>query len=177
MPIVFWYITYIITSKKYYKSVMEKIQSYVLPNTNIQSENLFDVPGLLADPLLQACFQETLRLRTQNGSIRIVNEATTLPVHGKEYYLRKNSFVFIIAPLIHMDPEIYSNVTEFQPERFLGADLESTLVATGQHAIDIDTKVAKKSSTTPKFYKNGVPVRHYMMPFGGGDNLVCNLCL
>ena len=68
MPISFWYIAFIINSKKYYKPVLDRIQSYVLPNATLQSEILFDIPALLADPLLQACFQETLRLRAQNGS-------------------------------------------------------------------------------------------------------------
>src|SRR5208282_2535955 len=128
MPVSFWYIAFIINSEKYSKLVLDRIQSYVLPNATLQSENLFDLPSLLADPLLQACFQETLRLRAQNGSLRVVYEATTLPVHGKEHYLRKDSIVFILAPLIHMDPEIYSNVNEYLPERFLGADLESAQI-------------------------------------------------
>ena len=153
MPISFWYIAFIINSEKYSKLVLDRIQSYVLPNATLQSENLFDLPSLLADPLLQACFQETLRLRAQNGSMRIVYEATTLPVHGKEHYLRKDSIVFILAPLIHMDPEIYSNVNEYLPERFLGADLESAQIIAGDHSIvGEERKVEKKP---PKFFKKG----------------------
>jgi cytochrome P450 len=172
MPISFWYIAFIINSEKYYKPILDRILSYVLPNATLESENLFNVPSLLADPLLQACFQETLRLRAQNGSMRIVHEATTLPVHGKEHYLRKDSIVFIPAPLIHMDTEIYSNVNEYQPERFLGADLESAQIITGDHGIIEEENKAEKEKKTPKFFKRGVPVKHYMMPFGGGDNLV-----
>lgn len=171
---VFWYITYIITSEKFYPLVMKQIQSYALSSATVTSENIFDIPSLLADPLLQACFQETLRLRTQNGSVRIVNEATTIPIRGKEYFLRKGSIVFILAPLIHMDTDIYSNVEEYRPERFVGADLESTLVK-GNHGDQMEeetTKVEKKGNQAPKFYKDGIPVKHYMMPFGGGDNLV-----
>ena len=170
MPVSFWYVAFIINSKKYYEPVLERIKSYVLPNATLQSENLFDLPSLLADPLLQACFQETLRLRVQNGSMRIVQEATTLTIHGKNHYLRKGSIVFIPAPLIHMDSEIYSNVNEYEPERFLGADLEGAQITTGSNSIvDEEKKVEKKP---PKFFKKGVSVKHYMMPFGGGDNLV-----
>jgi cytochrome P450 len=169
MPLSFWYIAFIVTSDKYYHPVLERIRSYVLPNATLESEKLFDVPRLLADPLLQACFQETLRLRTQNGSVRIVYEATTLPVHGKEFYLRKGSIVFIPAPLIHMDTEIYSNVNEYQPERFLDADLETAIITNEHTNVEDEKKLEKKQ---PKFYKKGVPVKHYMMPFGGGDNLV-----
>lgn len=168
MPISFWFVTFLLNSEKYYEPVLKRIQSYVVPNATLQSENLFDLPALLADPLLHACFLETLRLRTQNGSIRIVYEATTLPVNGKEHYIRKGSVVFIPAPLIHMDAEIYSNVNEYQPERFLDADLESSLIH-GEHTTSDEVKKQGK----PKFFKRGVPVKHYMMRFGGGDNLVC----
>src|SRR5271170_2101456 len=169
MPISFWYVAFILTSEKYRQAVLDRIQSYVLPNATINSDNLFDVSGLLADPLLQACFQETLRLRTQNGSMRLVNEATTIPVLGREYYVRKGSMVFIPAPLIHMDTEIYSHPEQYDPERFLGSNLETTIIANDPNHVD-DEKTQVKSA--PKFFKKGVPVRHYMLPFGGGDNLV-----
>ena len=78
--------------------------------------------------------------------------------------------MFIPAPLIHMDTEIYSNVNEYQPERFLGTDLESAQIITRDHNIGVDEKKVEKKP--PKFFKKGVPVKHYMMPFGGGDNLV-----
>jgi cytochrome P450 len=168
---VFWYITYILTSEKYYPLVMERVRSYAIPDANLNSENIFNVPALLSDPLLQACFQETLRLRTQNGSVRIVNEATTIPIRSREYVLRKGSIVFILAPLIHMDTDIYTQAEEYRPERFMGADIESTLVH-GDH-VHLEEEIKKeKSAQAPKFFKNGVQVKHYMMPFGGGDNLV-----
>ena len=169
MPISFWYVAFILTSEKYRQPVLDRIQSYVLPNASIESENLFNVPGLLSDPLLQACFQETLRLRMQNGSMRLVNEATTIPVLGKEYYIRYGSMVFIPAPLIHMDTEIYSNPEEYDPERFLGVNLETAIIANEPEYL-AEGKVPVK--TAPRFFKKGVPVKHYLLPFGGGDNLV-----
>jgi cytochrome P450 len=166
-----WYIAFQLTSKKYYPLVLERIRSHVLPNATISSETIFDVPNLLGDPFLQACFQETLRLRAQNGSIRIVKEQTTLPVNGNQYFIRKGGAIFIPAPLIHLDPEIYSNVDEYQPERFLSSDLESALIITNDETrMDEGKKIDKPKP--PKFFKKGVPVKHYMMPFGGGENLV-----
>jgi cytochrome P450 len=141
---------------------MGRIRSYALPGATIASDSIFNVPELLSDSLLQACFQETLRLRSQNGSVRIVNEETTIPVNDQEYVVRKGSIVFVLAPLVHMDMEIYSDVTDYLPERFLGTDIESTIIS------NEDTKPA----STLKFFKKGVPVKHYLMPFGGGDNLV-----
>ena len=170
MPVQFWYMSFLLSSEKYYNLAMERIKSYALPNATLHSEELFDIPSLLADPFLQACFQETLRLRSQNGSVRIVYEATTIPVNGKEYFLRKDSVVFIPAMLIHMDPEIYNDVNEFQPERFLDADLETALMSNDSALLDQQDRKVEKNP--PKFFKKGVPVKHYMMPFGGGDNLV-----
>jgi cytochrome P450 len=169
MPLSFWFVALISTSEKHYARVMDRICAHVLPNADPSTGTLFDTDALLADPLLQACFQETLRLRTQNGSIRTVFESTTLPVLGKQYHIRKGSIVNIPAQLIHYDPEIYNNPTEFLPERFLGADLESALIKDGEHADKLGEVREKKP---PKFYKRGVPVRHYMMPFGGGESLV-----
>jgi len=161
--------SFLLSSEKYYNLAMERIKSYALPNTSLHSEELFDIPSLLSDRFLQACFQETLRLRAQNGSVRIVYEATTIPINNKEYFLRKDSVVFIPAMLIHMDPEIYKDVHEFQPERFLDADLETALMSNDSTLLDQERKVEKNP---PRFFKKGVPVRHYIMPFGGGDNLV-----
>jgi cytochrome P450 len=170
MPLSFWFVALIATSEKHYTRVMERICAHVLPNADPSTGTLFDTDALLADPFLQACFLETLRLRTQNGSTRIVFESTTLPVLGKRYHIRKGSIVTIPAYLIHYDPEIYNNPTEFQPERFLGSDLESALIEHADNPGKVGDVVREKKP--PKFFKRGVPVRHYMMPFGGGENLV-----
>lgn len=170
MPLSFWFVALIATSEKHYTRVMDRIRAHVLPNADISTGTVFDTDALLADPLLQACFLETLRLRTQNGSTRIVFESTTLPVSGKRYYIRKDSIVTIPAYLIHHDPEIYNNPTDFHPERFLGSDLESALIEHADNPGKLEDAVREKKP--PKFFKRGVPVRHYMMPFGGGENLV-----
>jgi len=166
----FWFVTFILTSEKYYKPVLERIRSHQLPNPNLLTGELFDVHALLGDPLLQACFQETLRIRSQSGSTRIVYESTTITTGGKEYFIRKDSVVFIPSWLIHYDPEIYRNPNEYQPERFLGADLESALIADPDNLATLDQLVSEKKP--PKFFRRGRPVRHYMLPFGGGENLV-----
>ena len=171
MPIMFWFLSSIISSEKYYKLALERIDSYALPGASISSDNLFNVSALLSDPFLQACFQETLRFPIQGGATRIVNEATTVPVGGKHYYLRKGSVVFIPTPLLHRDNDIYSNPDEFQPERFLDADLESALISLDS----TPTAKTEKKSGPPKFYKKGVPVKHYLLAFGGGESLVSHV--
>jgi cytochrome P450 len=164
LSIAFWYLTFVLTSEKYFPAVLKRIRSYALPNATIESDAIFNLPALFSDPLLVACFQETLRLRAQNGSVRVVNEETIIPINDREYLLRKGSLVFIPAPLIHLDPEIYDNATDFLPERFLDSDLESTIIS--------NEVESSKPPSKLKFFKNGVPVRHYLLPFGGGDNLV-----
>ena len=149
---------------------MERLRSHLL-RTGTLAGKLFDIDGLLNDQLLQACFQETLRLRAQPGPTRIVYEATTVPVRGREYHIRKDSTVFIPTYLIHHDPEIYgTDVNEFHPERFIGAELESTFIDEAGIPNGLEDVVRKGKS--PIFFKRGVPVRHYMMPFGGGESLV-----
>ena len=150
---------------------MERVRSYVRPDATFESKEMFDIPALVSDPLLRACFLETLRLRSQNGSKRVVNEATTIPVHGKRYYIRKGSIAYIPAPLIHMDSDIYSNVNEFRPERFFDVDVESTLIQ-GELEDSLIHRAHTSGKKAPKFFKKGVRVKHYLMPFGGGDNLV-----
>ena len=146
---------------------MGRIRSYVLPNATLHDDTLFDIPSLLADPLLRACFQETLRLRAQNSATRMAIEDTTIPVNGKQHLIRKGTLVNIPALLIHLDPEIYSNVDEFQPERFLDTNLESALVDKTS-----DNEEGRVENKSPKFFKRGIPVKQYLMPFGGGENLV-----
>src|SRR4051812_41712532 len=90
MPIVFWYLTFILTSEKYYSVIVDRIRSYARPNATIDSDSLFNLPNLLSAPLLLACFQETLRLRGQNGPTRIVNKNTTIPVNDRHFLLRKD---------------------------------------------------------------------------------------
>ena len=121
---------------------------------------------MVTDPLLTASFQETLRLRTQHGSTRLVIQSTTIPVHGKEYYIREGSIVFMPVTLIHKDPHIYSDVNEYKLERFLSTDEEILNI------IMNDTKEQNGKSSSSAFSKNNHPLRHYFMPFGGGDSLV-----
>ena len=94
-----------------------------------------------------------------------------IPVNGKNYSIRKGSFVVIMPRLIHMDPELYPNPDEYWPERFLGSDLESAMIVVDGYGVVKGEKQPKKVRNV-KFFKNGVPVRHYMIPFGGGDHLV-----
>lgn len=136
---------------------MQRIQSYALPKTS--SETIFDIGALVNDPLLIASFQETLRLRTQHGSTRLVIQSTTIPVHGKEYYIREGSIVFMPVTLIHKDPHIYSDVNEYKPERFLSTDDKNLITPNG-------------NPSPSAFSKNNHSLRHYFMPFGGGESLV-----
>jgi cytochrome P450 len=137
---------------------------YALPKTS--SETIFDIDALVNDPLLIASFQETLRLRTQHGSTRLVIQSTTIPVHGKEYYIREGSIVFMPVTLIHKDPHIYSDVNEYKPERFLSTDDKNLMIITS------DTKEPNGKSSPSAFSKNNHSLRHYFMPFGGGESLV-----
>jgi cytochrome P450 len=69
-----------------------------------------------------------------------------------------------------MDEDIYDNPEQFQPRRFMNHSLENS-------AIKLDRSFEKTAPTSPtkekeRFTKNGAPVKHNLLPFGGGVSLV-----
>jgi cytochrome P450 len=169
MPVSFWFITFILTSEKYYPLVMQRIHSHIKQNGNLSTGDLFNIDNLLNDPFLQACFQETLRLRTHPTPFRIVYESTTLPIQGKQYQIRKGTIISIPSFLIHQDTQIFTNINEFNPSRFLETNIENSII---QDPSNLNLFQNLLSTDPPKFFKNGIPVRHYLLSFGGGENKV-----
>ncbi|RXN06090.1 syntenin-1 [Labeo rohita] len=79
--------------------------------------------------------------------IRVASEDFTLTLDsGQTAALRKGDYIALYPQLIHLDPEIYPNPTEFKYDRFLDDD--------GQ----------RKSN----FFKNERRLKHFLLPFGSG---------
>ncbi|PNY26855.1 Bifunctional P450/NADPH-P450 reductase [Tolypocladium capitatum] len=75
--------------------------------------------GTLKDkcPTLLAVLRESLRIGSENLSVRLIKEDTLL---AERYLLKKGSVVQIAAGVIHADKSIWGNdVDEFNPQRFL----------------------------------------------------------
>lgn len=68
-------------------------------------------------PVLTAVFRESLRLGSENFSVRLIKEDTML---ADKYFLAKGSVVQIAGGVIHADKSIWGeDVDEFNPNRFL----------------------------------------------------------
>jgi len=152
----------------------------------------FNLDTLLTDPLLHALFSETLRLQATTLTVRGVTKDTSLPVVDDEYFIRKGTILIAPASALHMDEEIFPEPRTFKSHRFYGAgDIESVHIpATGEGDYAAATKEEKKVESEVKdkqvldipgaligrkdarFKKNGIVVKHNLIPFGGGDHLV-----
>jgi len=70
---------------------------------------------------------------------------------------------------VHFDEEIYNQPQQFQPHRFMNHSLEkSTIRLDDLSAQDVAPITSTKNKV---FTKNGVPIRHNLLPFGGGASL------
>nr|POE86524.1 cholesterol 7-alpha-monooxygenase [Quercus suber] len=120
-----------------------------------QADGSIDVPTLIAQPLLQSLWTETLRLYTDVLVTRNLPEDLTVPLDedGKrELVMKKGSNVFAPSWLGHRDAAAWSHddvpYDRFQAERFLVKDPE-----TGKQTFSLN-------GTNGKFF-----------PFGGGRTI------
>jgi NAD(P)-dependent dehydrogenase (short-subunit alcohol dehydrogenase family)/cytochrome P450 len=71
-------------------------------------------------PWLTGCLKETLRLKTYSVAWRLMKEDVVVTAaSGSRYALPKHSLVAIPFALRHYDESIFSQPTEFRPERFV----------------------------------------------------------
>ena len=74
-------------------------------------------------PTLSAIFRESLRIGSENFSVRLIKEDTML---SDRYFLKKGAVVQISGGVIHSDKSIWGeDVEHFNPERFLGQKAKS----------------------------------------------------
>jgi len=117
----------------------------------------FDIPSLLGSPLLNSALSETLRMEFRGLSARGVSQQTSININNHVYTLEKDSMVFLAMSCVHKDPGIYTNPEKYQVHRY-----EEWW--RGKLQGDDDSKSS--------FYKNGVPLKHPLMPWGGGYYMV-----
>jgi cytochrome P450 len=129
----------------------------VVPEESNSEATAFDVRRLIQDPLLNAALSETLRLRAPGLSPRAVTQDTAVTVNGRAYNLHKGSIVFVATSLVHKDSRIYESPEEYKLKRFLEWHTKSDYNANKDNL---------------HFFKNGVPIRHPLIPWGGGHFMV-----
>jgi cytochrome P450 len=176
-------------------SILATISQHASDSSNPGASS-FNLETLLTDPLLHALFSETLRLQATTLTVRGVMSDSTLPVIDDEYFIRKGTILIAPASALHMDSEIFPNPRTFKSDRFYGhGDIESVHIPAtglGEYSSNItrDTKEDKSGVKDKqvldipgaligrkdnRFKKNGIVVKHNLIPFGGGDHLVLSI--
>lgn len=137
--------------------VLRQIQNYVVAEESSHGATSFDVPELVKDPLLSSALSETLRLQFAGLAPREVTQDTAVTVNGRSYELRKGSVIFVSSSCVHKDPRIYKSPDEYRLKRFVQWHKKS------------DDNANKDEM---HFFKNGVLIRHPLIPWGGGHFMV-----
>lgn len=139
------------------KLVLAQIDRCVIAKESTTDSTSFDVPSLLKDPLLNSALSETLRVNFRGMNVRGVAETTSITVAGQPVEFQKGSVVFLPMTCVHKDPAIYEQPDEYRVDRFLQMHSNPGVETT---------------KTTTYFSKHGVPVRHPLLPWGGGHFMV-----
>ncbi|XP_018599816.1 cholesterol 7-alpha-monooxygenase [Scleropages formosus] len=151
LPATFWSLYYILRCPVALDAAQAEVRR-VLGESGHTPGNLEKPVVLSKDQLagmsvLGSIIEEALRLSSASIMIRVASENFTLTLDtGKTAAIRKGDHIAMFPQMMHMDPEIYEDPTEFQCSRFLDEN--------GQKKTD--------------FYKNGRKLRQFLLPFGSG---------
>lgn len=117
--------------------LLEQVREEIAPYVNaVQPENAFgsavwvppvledvDIDGLITKcPLLKASYIETLRVYSCGWAMKLMYHDTVLGERGKggeSFLLKKGTYAHIPQELHQLDPQYFSNPTEWQAERHI----------------------------------------------------------
>ena len=137
--------------------VLDRIQNCVVSDQSTRNVTSFNVADLLRDPVLNSAVSETLRMEFRGLSPRGISQDTTLTVNGRPFELQKGTSIFVSTTGVHKDPGIYQSPYEYRLKRY-------------EH---MHTKTETSDGQAPIFFwKNGAPIRHPLLPWGGGHFMV-----
>lgn len=124
-PTTFWTIWHVYSDF----SVLESLRAEVLQalSTTVNENGTFsslNVSKLMTDcPLLISTFQEVLRVRSTNASVRLVMKDTML---DNRYLLKKGTLIHMPSQVIHSDESVWGHkAREFQAQRFIDQKLHA----------------------------------------------------
>lgn len=100
-------------------------------------------------PVLDSIIKESLRLSSASLNIRTAKEDFTLHLQDGSYNIRKDDIIALYPQLMHLDPEIYPDPLTFKYDRYLD----------------------ENGKTKTAFYRNGIKLKYYYMPFGSGATI------
>ncbi|KAJ5915610.1 cytochrome P450 [Penicillium verhagenii] len=111
------------------EQVRSEAQACIISQT--ESSLRFDIDRLLQQPVMQAVFSETLRLRINGLMVRYPSKGDLVI---KDWVLPKNKFIISSMTPGHMDPDVWCSgsaeshpVEEFWPGRFLQSSEQGKL--------------------------------------------------
>ncbi|XP_073692659.1 cytochrome P450 7A1 [Garra rufa] len=149
LPAAFWSLYYTLRSVDAFtaaRAEVNKVLSGQLISNQDQTIHL-SREQLDSMAVLESIIQEALRLSSASIMIRVASDDFTLTLDsGQTAAVRKGDHIALYPQLIHLDPEIYPNPTEFKYNRFL------------------DDSGQRKSD----FFKNDRRLKHFLLPFGSG---------
>ncbi|KAJ9228434.1 hypothetical protein DTO166G5_8589 [Paecilomyces variotii] len=116
VPTGFWTIFDIYSRPALLEAIRDEVRQGAL-SVDSTGQHVLDLADIRNNcPLLLSSFQETLRLRSNSGQVRVVYEDTTL---DDRWLLKKGSIIAVPAATINRNkPAWGSNVEEFDPWRF-----------------------------------------------------------
>lgn len=120
----FWVILRIFADQALLSTVRNEVKHAIQVSGDQHGENRISL-GAIKDycPTLTAVFRESLRIGSENFSVRLVKEDMML---ADKYFLKKGAVVQISGGVIHADQSIWGqDVEAFNPYRFLGAKAKS----------------------------------------------------
>ncbi|KAK9049075.1 hypothetical protein SSX86_031958 [Deinandra increscens subsp. villosa] len=116
-----WAMTELLLNPDMFSKVREEVSSTVGEDGKFQETKIIDLP------YLQAVIKETMRLHLSVPLL--VPHKTETEVKLGEYIVPKNTQIMVNAWAIARDPRYWENPIKFDPERFLGNELDYK----GQH--------------------------------------------
>ncbi|XP_056128333.1 cytochrome P450 7A1 [Rhinichthys klamathensis goyatoka] len=149
LPAAFWSLYYTLRSADALTAARTEINSVLSGQVLSNQDQRIELSREQLDSMtvLESIIEEALRLSSASMMIRVANEDFTLTLDsGQTADIRRGDHVALYPQLIHMDPEIYADPTEFRFGRFL------------------DENGQRKTH----FFRNGRRLKHFLMPFGSG---------
>lgn len=123
----FWCAVDVIRNSDILEEIRKEVESCIV--SQIESDIEWDTSRLLRQPVLQAAYAETLRLRAHGMIIRHTGNKN-LAVN--EWTIPSNKLVVVSSTAAHMNEEVWSSAQrggystqEFKPQRFIKCDEKS----------------------------------------------------
>ncbi|XP_017518973.3 cytochrome P450 7A1 [Manis javanica] len=151
IPATFWSLFQMIRNPEAMKAAADEVNKTLeKAGQNISFENnnpiRLNQMQLNDMPVLESIIKESLRLSSASLNIRTAKEDFTLCLQDGSYNIRKDDIIALYPQLMHLDPDIYPDPLTFKYDRYLD----------------------EHGKTKGTFYRNGLKLKYYYMPFGSG---------